>query len=905
MPLPVTKQELADWILRRLGAPVVNVEITDVQLEDAIDEAVQFFQWYHYDGAERTYRTLKIGSECVQGQERMHQMLCAPMYDVDKSYRVGERVMTYKANGTPDKVWIKFDSDERIVKRFCTIDANGTKFVYDSDMTFADLEHVNDSDDLFVDYDSDTHTITVYYASDIGHYHAPLAAGTVPLETEVYYIKDSENADSEYRLYDSDRDVIAGYTVAVNGAFVDSDSEYVAYDSDKHVTIGYEPVVDSDTVATFYVDSDSEFVLYDSDKHAVVVSYVSDPTGDYVREEGINRFVLASTDPAYAASPRFRQLVNRPTLYAQADQQPTRYSYNYSYPQLYQRMGVVTSWVDSDGQFVLYDSDRHVIFQYDSESTPVLGLWTDSDSDKVLYDSDRHILLNYFYDSEGSYIDSDSEFVFYDSDKHAIVEYYEDSELGMYTDSDSDGFAVKVLYDSDKHVTKQYDFVTKPYDLLGADIETYYWLKSEHGLDSEYELFATGVDTIYEYARTTQTLSGKTNIADPTTIVVNGNTITVDGSIRSFELRGTTETATDSDGSGSLLQFADLNNLRLKFTINAGSIVVQTFILDQTIRQGTQAPVADGFVTVTTSAGVENLVFNATYTRHWINENTELYRQKDVQPIRYNYGVNRPNPNRRSRSSSYPKLYSRQFTYPVRYLRRHDLRGVRFNCFDSEIDRTRKTFEQMWRREDIVLTEQTINTDYSKTGKIGIPVPENIIGINKVLRIDNFSGIGMWNYEYQFFLNNFDFFYGNGGASSQPMTNYYTTKSYMDMIDHMMNVQPAIRFSKVRNRLYIDTNWSRLEKSAGNRDYYLMVECYEANDPEVFGDVYKDKWLKRYATALAMKQWGANLMKYSNTDLPGGLQVDGKSYYEQGKEDAEKLEEELKNSQLEMDFLIG
>ena len=29
MALPTTKQELADWILRRLGAPVVNVEVTD------------------------------------------------------------------------------------------------------------------------------------------------------------------------------------------------------------------------------------------------------------------------------------------------------------------------------------------------------------------------------------------------------------------------------------------------------------------------------------------------------------------------------------------------------------------------------------------------------------------------------------------------------------------------------------------------------------------------------------------------------------------------------------------------------------------------------------------------------------------------------------------------------------
>ena len=77
MALPVTKQELADWILRRLGAPVVNVEITDEQLEDVIDEAVQFFQWYHYDGAERTYRVLKLSNECLAGQQRRHQELCA------------------------------------------------------------------------------------------------------------------------------------------------------------------------------------------------------------------------------------------------------------------------------------------------------------------------------------------------------------------------------------------------------------------------------------------------------------------------------------------------------------------------------------------------------------------------------------------------------------------------------------------------------------------------------------------------------------------------------------------------------------------------------------------------------------------------------------------------------------
>ena len=84
-----------------------------------------------------------------------------------------------------------------------------------------------------------------------------------------------------------------------------------------------------------------------------------------------------------------------------------------------------------------------------------------------------------------------------------------------------------------------------------------------------------------------------------------------------------------------------------------------------------------------------------------------------------------------------------------------------------------------------------------------------------------------------------------------------------------------------------------------------MIECYEVNDPEVFGDVYKDKWLKRYAVALAKMQWGSNLKKYTNTELPGGLMVDGQALYDEAKAEADVLEEELRNSQLEMDFILG
>ena len=70
-------------------------------------------------------------------------------------------------------------------------------------------------------------------------------------------------------------------------------------------------------------------------------------------------------------------------------------------------------------------------------------------------------------------------------------------------------------------------------------------------------------------------------------------------------------------------------------------------------------------------------------------------------------------------------------------------------------------YPDYWQEEDLVLTEPVTDYDYSKEGQVGIPVPDTIIGINKVFRIDNFSGMGMWNYEYQYFLNNFDFVFCN------------------------------------------------------------------------------------------------------------------------------------------------
>lgn len=52
---PTSRSELKDYCLRKLGFPVIDINVDDDQLEDRIDDALQKFRDYHYDGTEEIY----------------------------------------------------------------------------------------------------------------------------------------------------------------------------------------------------------------------------------------------------------------------------------------------------------------------------------------------------------------------------------------------------------------------------------------------------------------------------------------------------------------------------------------------------------------------------------------------------------------------------------------------------------------------------------------------------------------------------------------------------------------------------------------------------------------------------------------------------------------------------------
>jgi len=62
MAIPNSKSSLKDYCLRALGKPVIDINVDDDQVDDRIDEALQYFAEYHYDGIERMYLKHKITS---------------------------------------------------------------------------------------------------------------------------------------------------------------------------------------------------------------------------------------------------------------------------------------------------------------------------------------------------------------------------------------------------------------------------------------------------------------------------------------------------------------------------------------------------------------------------------------------------------------------------------------------------------------------------------------------------------------------------------------------------------------------------------------------------------------------------------------------------------------------------
>ena len=66
MPAITDRQEFKDYCLRRLGFPVIELNLDDDQIEDRIDDALQYWQDYHFDGMQKVYYVKALQAEDIE-----------------------------------------------------------------------------------------------------------------------------------------------------------------------------------------------------------------------------------------------------------------------------------------------------------------------------------------------------------------------------------------------------------------------------------------------------------------------------------------------------------------------------------------------------------------------------------------------------------------------------------------------------------------------------------------------------------------------------------------------------------------------------------------------------------------------------------------------------------------------
>ena len=178
------------------------------------------------------------------------------------------------------------------------------------------------------------------------------------------------------------------------------------------------------------------------------------------------------------------------------------------------------------------------------------------------------------------------------------------------------------------------------------------------------------------------------------------------------------------------------------------------------------------------------------------------------------------------------------------------------------------------------ITQQNIDDKY-------ITLPENIIGAVRVFPIGDpmIRSDDLFNIRYQIALN--DLY----TLTSVSMVPYYMVMEHLALVSELLVGQQPIRYNRHKDRLYVDMDWGKY-----NVGEYLLVEAYEVVDPDVWSEVWGDRWLQNYTTAKIKYQWGSILTKFTGMQLPGGVQFNGEKILGDAQAEIEKMEAEMISS---------
>ena len=175
-------------------------------------------------------------------------------------------------------------------------------------------------------------------------------------------------------------------------------------------------------------------------------------------------------------------------------------------------------------------------------------------------------------------------------------------------------------------------------------------------------------------------------------------------------------------------------------------------------------------------------------------------------------------------------------------------------------------------------------------------LPDDVVGVNEVLKSQSMDMVGVFPGGSVFpmmlggMLGN-DQSCGDTGSS---LTSYVAMREYMATLEFLFFPPIQYNFNQRTHRLFIDSNNFQKDTGVGGSGSVgkmLALDCMVKPSPDVYPDLWNDLWLKEYAVALVKCQWGRNLTKFQQVQLPGGITMNGDQILQMGREDVQKIKD--------------
>ena len=170
-------------------------------------------------------------------------------------------------------------------------------------------------------------------------------------------------------------------------------------------------------------------------------------------------------------------------------------------------------------------------------------------------------------------------------------------------------------------------------------------------------------------------------------------------------------------------------------------------------------------------------------------------------------------------------------------------------------------------RNFLVLPDDVVGVQQVLTGSSGIGIGGGVIPPGSLFPI-MMGGMGG----------------GNCDSSGFGLQQYWSMMGYLSLINFMFNPPRMYNFNQRTHHLHIDGNLGKIGSA-------LVLECIVKPSPDVYPDLWNDLFLKEMSYAMVKAQWGRNLTKYNQVQMPGGIVINGDRILQDAQQELKEIKD--------------